>query len=312
MSRKDIESYDYKNDETSPSIIVSKSISEIDPYDCNIFNIENLEKDNNSLSEIEDYKSLGFPYNFEKLKDHEDEIDEIDEKDLYFLKDEKNSANKNINQNNKKFKVSTKKRGRKKEIKVNKKKKEKTHTKYDKDNLLRKCQVRYFDFIIDFLNILIKLFNSKMKLNPKRKFFPIDYEIKKIVNRTQKIKMHTNSIEEMIKNNISKKYSKSKPSSNKDLCEEIKQCGIPEIEKILKKSFIFLFDIYHKSIREFNLMDLDENLANLRIEISEEVELYKDMLNKNHKEMKIEEYKALMESHIKNYFESNTLFITKA
>ena len=73
-----------------------------------------------------------------------------------------------------------------------------------------------------------------------------------------------------------------------------------------------MFDIYHKSIREFNLKDLDESLANLKIGISEEVELYNDLLNKNLKEMKIEEYKALMESHIKNYFESNILFCIKA
>ena len=311
MNREDNGSNDYKNDETSPSIIVNKSISEIDLYDCKIFNIENLEEDINSLPEIDDYKFIGFPYNFEKLKDYEDELDE---KDLYFLKGEKNSSNRNnnMNQNRKIFKVSTKKRGRKKEIKLNKKRKEKTHTKYDKDNLLRKCQVSYFDFMIDFLNIFIKLFNSKMKLNPKRKFFPIDYEIKKIVNREQKIKLHTNSIEEMMKNNISRKYSKTKPTSNKDLCEEIKQYGIPEIEKLFKKNFIFLFDIYHKSIREFNLKELDESLANLKIEISEEVELYNDLLNKNLKEMKIEEYKALMESHIKNYFESNILFCIKA
>lgn len=311
MSREDNGSIDYKNDETSPSIIVNKSISEIDLYDFKIFNIENYEEDNNSFLEIGDYKSFGFPYNYEKLKDNEDEIDKTD---LLFLKGEKNSENNNsnINQNSKKFKVSTKKRGRKKEIKLNNKKKEKTHTKYDKDNLLRKCQISYFDFMIDFLNIIIKSFNSKMKLNPKKKFFPIDYDIKKIVNRTQKIKLLTNSIEEMMNINISRKYSKSKPTSNKDLCDEIKQYGIPEIEKIFKKKFIFLFDIYHKSIREFNLRELDESLADLKIEISEEVELYKDMLNKNLKDEKIEEYKQLMESHIKNYFESQILFCTKA
>jgi len=212
----------------------------------------------------------------------------------------------------KKFKISTKKKGRKKEIKLNIKRKEKIHNKYDKDNLLRKCQISYFNFMIDFLNILIKLFNSKLKIDPKKKFIPIDYAIKKIVNNEQKKKLHNNSIEDMIKNNISPKYSKSRPSSNKDLCEEIKQYGIPEIEKVFKKNFIFLFDIYHKSIRSFNLKDLDESLENLKVEIPENVELYKDMLNKNLKDTKFEEYKKLMESYIKNYFECNILFSIKA
>ena len=109
------------------------------------------------------------------------------------------------------------------------KRKEKSHNKYDKDNLLSKCQISYFNFIIKFLNSLIKLFNSKLKIDPKKKFIPIVYAIKKKVNKTQKIKLHTNSIEDMIKNDISPKYSKSRSSSNKDLCKEIKQCGMPEI-----------------------------------------------------------------------------------
>ena len=52
--------------------------------------------------------------------------------------------------------------------------------------------------MVKFLNALIKLFNSKMKLDPKREFIPIDNDIKKTVNKTQKIKLHINSIEEMI------------------------------------------------------------------------------------------------------------------
>jgi len=330
MKREDNERNVYKNEDTNLSTIFNKSFSEIDPYTSkisdiekseeddesfskiepytsNIFDNENSEEDTKSLSEIDISKIFEFPYN------SKDDEDDIDEEDLYFLKDGKTSTNQN--ENREKFKISTKKRGRKKEkkeIKLNKKRKEKSHNKYDKDNLLRKCQISYFNFIIKFLNILIKLFNSKLKIDPKKKFIPIDYAIKKIVNRDQKNKLHTNSIEDMIKNDISPKYKKSRTSSNKDLCEEIKQCGIPEIENVFKKNFIFLFDIYHKSIRSFNLKDLDEDLENLKIEIPENVELYKDLLNKNMKDVKFEEYKALMESYIKNYFECNILFSIKA
>jgi hypothetical protein len=308
MKREDNGSQDDKNDETSQSIAAYKSISGIDDYDCMISHSANLEEDNNSLPEIENSQFIGFPSILED--------DEINENHLYFIRDENNPNNQINNINNinqlQKFKVSRNKRGRKKkEIVLNKKRKEKVHNKYGKDNLLRKCQVSYFNFMIDFANILISSFNYKMRLNPKRKFIPIDYDIKKIVNRNQKIKIHTNSIEDMIKNNISKKHSKSTLTSNRDLCEEIKLYGIPEIEKIFKKNFIFLFDIYYKSNRKINLKELDESLSNLTIEIPETVELYKDMLNKNRADSKFKEYKALMENYIKNYFVCSNLFCTK-
>jgi len=299
-----------KTDETYPSIAINKSISKIDGDLFNNFHTKNVEKDNTSLSKVNCSKFIEFPYNFEESIDDKNGLDE---KDIYFIGGEKNLANQNnnINLKTKKFKISTKKRGRKKEIQLNKKRKEKSHNKYAKDNLIRKCQVSYFNFMIKFLNALIKLFKSKMKLDPKREFIPIDNDIKKTVNKAQKIKLHINSIEEMIRNNISKKHSKSKPTSNKDLCEEIKKYGIPEIEKIFKKNFISLFDIYHKSIRKFDLKVLDESLSNITIEIPEKVELYKDMLNKNRKDTNFEEFKILMENNIKNYFKCNMLFCTK-
>jgi hypothetical protein len=307
MKREDTQSNNHKNDETNPSIVSNNPIQEIDANDWNISDSENLEEDKNSLSEIEHSKFIGFPFI------PEDEDDELEDKHLYLIRKENDQINQinGINQQ-KKFIVSRNKRGRKKkEIELNKKRKEKVHSKYGKDNLIRKCQVSYFNFMIKFVNILIKLFNSKMRLNPKRKFLPIDNDIKTIVNRNQKIMIHTNSIEEMMKINISKKHSKSSLTSNKDLCEEIKQYGIPEIEKIFKKNFISFFDIYHKSVRKFNLKQLDESFANLTIEIPETIELYKDMLNKNRKDIKFEEYKELMENYIKNYFVCSNLFSIK-
>ena len=297
MKREDKGSNEHKNEETSPSIVSINSIQEKDDYNNSFTYSENLVEDNNSLFEIRDSAFIGFP------PFHED--DEIDYNRLYLIKYEKSQT--------KKFKVSKNQRGRKKkEITLNKKRIEKVHNKFGKDNMIRKCQVSYFNFMIDFINLFIRLFNSKMRLSPKKEFFPIDYDIKKIVNRNQKIMIHTNSIEEMMKKNISKKHSRSRLSSNKDLCEEIKQYGIPEIEKIFKKNFIFLFDIYHKSVRKFNLKELDESFANLVIEIPETVELYEDMLNKNQNDIKFEEYKKLMENSIKNYFVCTNLFYTKA
>ena len=298
---------DYKNDETNQSIVDNNYTSGIyDFYDFDIKNIHsiNLEEDSISFSGKDDLNSLEFPY-FEVLND-----DEIIEKYLNFLKNRNTiSSPSKINQQIK-FNVLRIKRGRKvKKAIINRNKKEKIHNKYGKDNIIRKCQISYFDFIIHFINIIINLFNVKKNLKTNNEFIKLDYNFKRVVNRKQKIKLLTYTIEDMIKsNNISKKYSKSNLSSNKDLYKEIKELGIPEIEKIFKKKFIFLFDIYHKSIRKFNLNELDENLSNLTIEIPEKVKLYKDILSKNRNDRKFEE---LMEKNIKNYFESNNYFSTK-
>jgi len=297
---------DYKNDETSQNIVTNNYISRICDFD-KIIHSKNFEEYSISFSGIDNSKSIVV------LKD-----DEINSKCFDFLRSENNSINQNRNTISnpsviiqpKKFEVLRKKRGRKEhKIIINKKKKEKIHNKYGKDNIIRKCQISYFDFIIHFINIIISLFNVKKNLKTKKKFIKLDYDFKRVVNRNQKIKLLTYTIEDMIKsNNISKKYSKSNLSSNKDLYEEIKKLGIPEIEKIFKKKFIFLFDIYHKSIRKFNLNELDENLPNLTIEIPEKVKLYKDILSKNKNDRKFEE---LMEKNIKNYFECNNYFCTK-
>ena len=300
---------DYKNDETRQSIIANNytsGINDFDDFDIKNINSINSEEDSISFPGKDDSKSLEFPH-FEALN-----VDEINEKYLKFLRDINTISTPFESNQQIKFKVSRIKRGRKVTKSVlNKKKKGKIHNKYGKDNIIRKCQISYFDFIIHFINIIINLFNVKksIKTNTNKEFIKLDYDFKKIVNRSHKIKLLTYTIEDILKsNNISKKYSKSNLSSNKDLYEEIKKLGIPEIEKIFKKKFIFLFDIYHKSIRKFNLNDLDENLADLTIEIPQKVKLYKDILNKNLNDRKFEE---LMEKNIKNYFECSNYFNTK-
>lgn len=286
MEGEDNGSIGGKNDDTNQSITPNNFVSEINYYDSH----DEIEKDNISSNFI------GFP----------NETDEIDEKNLYLIMNGQNSNTPS----KKRFKVLRNKRGReRKKIKV--KNKDKSHNKYGKDNMIRKCQISYFNFIIDFINNIISLF--KIKLKQKRQFIYLDYDLKRAVNKTQRVKFHIYSIEDIIKRNkISRKYKKSSPTSNQDLYEEIKKLGKPEIDKIFKKKFIFFFkNIYQKSIRKFNLKDLDKDFANLTIEIPEDVELYKDLLDKNRGNFEFEEYKSLMDKCIENYFEINNLFCTR-
>ena len=339
MERQKKENNNYKNDEANFLIVPKYFILEKDDYAFNSFHSENLEEDNNSSFEIDfpelHSKKLGKQiYSIseegvspsEKLEEEKNCFsfsDDIKFEGFHYnlIGDNENNSTSQNNYissyspetNQKIFKVNRNKRGRiKQKIELNKKRKEKTHNKNGKDNIIRKIQTSYFNFMIDFINIIIDLFKSKIKLYPKKKFIYIDYDIKRSVNKIQRKKILTNSIEEMIKNNnISKKNSKSSLTSNKDLYNEIKKYGIPEIVQIFKKKFIFLFDIYHKSIRKFNLKEIDENLPNLTIKIPENVELYQDLLDKNNGEANFEEYKALMEDYVKNYFDCRNLFCTK-
>ena len=71
--------------------------------------------------------------------------------------------------------LSRKKRGRNK-IK-NSKEMVKIHDKFSTDNLLRKVQVHYISFIVTFLNKILEVFNFK------ERFYKLDYEFKKNVNK---------------------------------------------------------------------------------------------------------------------------------
>ena len=145
---------DYKNDETSQYIVTNNYISRISDFD-KIIHSKNFEEYSISFSGIDNSKSKVV------LKD-----DEINSKCFDFLRSENNSINQNRNAISnpsiiiqpKKFEVLRKKRGRKEQkIIFNKERKEKIHNKYGKDNIIRKCQISYFDFIIHFINIIITI-----------------------------------------------------------------------------------------------------------------------------------------------------------
>ena len=84
------------------------------------------------------------------------------------LKTEKSQKNKNKNLFTSKIFIKQK-RGRKKEKIENKN----FHTNKSTDNILRKIQVHYLSFIIDFVNDILRL------LNYKQKFYPLEQKFKK-------------------------------------------------------------------------------------------------------------------------------------
>ena len=98
-----------------------------------------------------------------------------------------------------------KKRGRKKvDIKNNK-----SHGKGEEDNIIRKIQVSYINFVIDFVNIICKEI-GRSDLH----FIPLDYDFKRIVNKMHREMIKSNTIEKIIKSKVSPKFKTKHENEN--------------------------------------------------------------------------------------------------
>lgn len=147
----------------------------------------------------------------------------------------------------------------------------KIHDKFSTDNLLRKIQVHYLTFIVNFLNDIL----SKMKF--EQRFFKLDYGIKKNVNKKYVESLKNQSIAEIICNKISVKYRKQDEYANIKVYEIIKENEV--LNRILSENYLKLFKkIYFKSNNTINLKEygLDENIV-----LSKQVKMFKDLLKDN-------------------------------
>ena len=268
----------------------------INNYNNNFYINNNDSIDFNS--EIDSINFLGYPFNFIQNPENNEDINE---NQIYYLDNINNSTNSNDNSSSiistpsPKYQFTTnlkKKRGREKNKNITDKKNFKIHDKLGEDNIIRKCQVAYINFIIKFMNILC----SKFKINLS--FISLDYKFKKIVNRKYRNILVSQTIEKIITNNISPKYKTKNKSINKEICEIIRQKGLIDFINILNKKFLFFFDkIYFTSNRKFNLKQF--NLADIEIELPDDVKLYENLFDKNKNDINFKEYKEKMDETIK-------------
>lgn len=252
-------------------------------------------------SENESIDFLGNKFNFIK---NPETIDDISSKNIYYITNLKKTFNSNSNNIQhvlssnikKKFKIYLrKKRGRKETKLIVDQKNVKVHNKLYDDNIIRKCQVGYINFIIDFMNILCNKFNLNLS------FVPIDYTFKKNVKKNNINTLVSQTIEKIIINNISPKFTSKKKNINIENCEIIKRMGITDLINILNKRYLFFFDkIYYKSLRKFNLKQF--YLSDVEIELPDSVKLYKDVLKKNKNDNDFNEYEKKMDEIVKKYF----------
>ena len=241
---------------------------------------------------------IGFPFNFKinpELEDIKSKNKECSINDIYNYY---NNTDFKACSHSKKFDIHKfsvyfqKKRGRiKRDINNNN-----SHDKYKSDNIIRKVQVSYINFLTQFVNEILMKIGRKDLL-----FIPLDYLYKRIVNKEHRDKLKHATIEEVLKSKISGKYSTKDKDTNVYKCEIIKKENIKILIDILNKEFLFFFDkIYLKNYRKFNLKEF--GLDDLEIELSDNIRLYQDLLLKNKKDINYPEYKAKINICIKQNF----------
>lgn len=199
------------------------------------------------------------------------------------------------------------------------KKRRKPHTKYYRDNIKRKIQVNYLKFLVNFVNLIIRvLFKKYSGFNDEFKDKKISdkYQFKKLNYGKFSLKIDNDSFNslkskkllEIITLNTNGKNKNNKNDEVYDNLFEIKH----KLEKILNQSYLEFFPIYYQKENYTNLkkygLDIDISLENLKrfdFFIKKEKEKIKELENKEKYE------KGIEESIRENFMTKSHLFIVK-
>ena len=171
--------------------------------------------------------------------------------------DENNEKSKKQNEN--------KKRGRK-SLKIGKRQ----HSALDQDNIIRKIQVHFISFIIDFTNDIIQTIfpNNKNML-----FKSINYEHKKTVNHSYIQTLFSKNIGEIVQLEASPKNKKFDKNINKIIYEKLS--NIELFKKLFQLSYLEMFNRYYYQEGK------DIDVFGYKIKLSQRTKFFSDLLNKN-------------------------------
>ena len=218
------------NDNDSNNILITIKQDNISPDNRNNHNIDvfkdftNILKDNNQINEN----------------------DEINYEDLYFInklqisdkKNESTSCTDGKLKNNESYFLSKK---RNNHVKY---KRKKQHSKFDKDNLMKKLNIHYISFIVKYVNFNIQRFISRK--HPL--FANLCYEFKKKLNSTTFNKLKNMTLGEVLKNEGSCKNKRNiiyEKDENEKLFNSIYET---ELKNLLDINYIEFFkQVYSKT-----------------------------------------------------------------
>ena len=146
------------------------------------------------------------------------------------------------------------------------------HDKFGTDNLLRKIQVHYLSFIVQFANVVLNKFEYD------EFFVKTDYKLKKTVNKDYISFLKGLTISDILCWDISPKFKKKRKEYNKKLYRKV--IVNPIIKNIFSEKYLSLFrDIYFKNKR---IINLDKYGLKDNIKLPEKkVKMYKELLEKN-------------------------------
>jgi hypothetical protein len=140
-------------------------------------------------------------------------------------------------------------------------------------DILRKIQIHFLNFIVLFLNYILKAEN----IEEEYRFLFLGHGFKKIINKNNSKELQNKNLGEIIVNDISPKYKRKAKDKNQKTFDRIKENE--EIKKIMSINYLDLFQkIYIKSSKKINLKEFG---INKEYTLSEDVKMFKDLLHDN-------------------------------
>lgn len=171
---------------------------------------------------------------------------------------------------------------------LNKKTLYQKHGRNEKDNILTKIQIHYRNFLVDFINEVIK-----------KIIVEECYKTKKLDMMIHLKEYLFNNIDHHFKSNIKKEYMKLAESmkikdllspsailcqkykiKNKNLLimEKIKTFNNPIINKLLNYEYLHFFNLYYNSEKSINIK---EGELTLDFELNKKIKFFDDLIEKN-------------------------------
>jgi 23S rRNA maturation mini-RNase III len=251
----------------------------IDNNSVENYSVENNSIENNSLDSFSNSEALFNTYFISFSNIVPDSLDNTDNRSYSNENDESNNnENRTTNASN------HPRRGRKNRVN-NKRPK---HDKFSRDNIKRKIQVDYLKFLVNLINKIIDEIVYEGHNTNNIKFFPINYEFAKKVNKNSFDSLKNTTIGDIFKDNVSPRFKKYK-NLNKDVYNIIiKQNQNQIIKNILDKKYLEFFKSYYLHEEKINLFKYG---LNQNIILSDNMGFYKDLIEKNKTSNIIEDVK---------------------
>lgn len=146
------------------------------------------------------------------------------------------------------FKTKKYSRGRKRERSFDKDK-TKIHSKLSKDNIQRKFNVFFLNYVVLLSNEIVAYFGYQ------KKFFKLEYKFKKNITQKSLKELKSLTFGELLRKNISQKWRKHSSNENIELYTQVIENE--NIKKIFSEKYLTIFKIFINNQRNIKLGEVD-------------------------------------------------------